>query len=60
MRQLAQYSVNVRDKDLLKLMEAGAVEEIYDKVLFVRDTKFYDKNIGLKIENHWLDESLII
>jgi CRISPR-associated endonuclease/helicase Cas3 len=60
MRQLAQYSVNVRDKDLQKLMEAGAVEEIYDKVLFVRDTKFYDKNIGLKIENHWLDESLII
>ena len=60
MRQLAQYGVNVRDKDLLKLMEAGAVEEIYDKVLFVRDTKFYDKNIGLKIENHWLDESRII
>lgn len=60
MKQLAQYSISVRDKDLSKLMKAGVVEEIYDNVLFIRDTKFYDENIGLKLENHWLEESLII
>lgn len=60
MKQLAQYSISVRDKDLSELMKAGVVEEIYDNVLFIRDTKFYDENIGLKLENHWLEESLII
>ena len=60
MKQLAQYSISVRDKDLSKLMKAGVVEEIYDNILFIRDTKFYDENIGLKLENHWLEESLII
>ena len=60
MKKLAQYSINVKDRDLLKLIKTGAVEEIYDNVLFIRDTKFYDENIGLKIENHWLEESLII
>lgn len=59
-KQLAQYGVNVRDRDLLKLREAGAIEEVADNMLFIRDRKFYDENIGLRIENHWLDESLII
>lgn len=60
MKQLAQYSVSVRDKDLLELNKAGAVEEIYENILFVRDSQFYDENTGLKIDNHWLEESLII
>lgn len=60
MKQLAQYSVSVRGRDLLKLNEAGAIEKVYDNVLFVRDTGFYDNNIGLKMDNHWLEESLII
>lgn len=60
MKQLAQYSVSVRGRDLLKLNETGAIEKVYDNVLFVRDTGFYDNNIGLKMDNHWLEESLII
>ena len=59
MKKLAQYSVNVRDRDLKKLYEAGAVEELLEGVLFIRDTSFYDDNIGLNTENHWLEESLI-
>ena len=59
MKELAQYSVNVRDRDLKKLYEAGAVEELLEGVLFVRDTGFYDDNNGLNTENHWLEEPLI-
>lgn len=60
MKALSQYSVNVRNNDLKKLMDAGAVEEVLEGVYVVSDSKFYDKEIGLVTENHWLEESLII
>lgn len=60
MKALSQYSVNVRNNDLKKLMDAGAVEEVLEGVYVVSDSKFYDKEIGLVTENHWLEESLIV
>ncbi len=60
MKEIAQYSVNVRNKDLKILLEAGVIEEIKEGVLFVRDTDFYDEKIGLITGNHWLEESLIV
>ena len=59
MKELAQYSVNVRDRDLKKLYEAGAIEELLEGVLYIKDTGFYDDYIGLNTENHWLEEPLI-
>lgn len=60
MKEMAQYSMNVRNKDLKILLEAGVIEEIKEGVLFIRDTDFYDEKIGLITENHWLEESLIV
>lgn len=60
MKEIAQYSVNVRNNDLKILLEAGVIEEIKEGVLFIRDTDFYDEKIGLITENHWLEESLIV
>lgn len=60
MKALSQYSVNVRNNDLKKLMDAGTVEEVLEGVYVVSDSKFYDKEIGLVTENHWLEESLIV
>lgn len=60
MKALSQYSVNVRNNDLKKLTDAGAVEEVLEGIYVVSDSKFYDKEIGLVTENHWLEESLII
>ena len=60
MKEIAQYSVNVRNNDLKKLSEAGVIEEIKEGVLFISDTDFYDERIGLITENHWLEESLIV
>lgn len=59
MKELAQYSVNVRERDLKKLYEAGAVEGLLEGILFIRDTGFYDDYVGLNTENHWLEEPLI-
>ena len=59
MKSLSQYSVNIRNHDLKKLYEAGAIEEISEGVLFIRDTGFYNDCIGLNTENHWLEEPLI-
>jgi CRISPR-associated endonuclease/helicase Cas3 len=60
MKALSQYSVNVRNSDKKKLTEAGAVEEVLEGIYVVSDPKFYDKEIGLVTDNHWLEESLIV
>ncbi|MDD6184008.1 MAG: CRISPR-associated helicase Cas3' [Bacteroidales bacterium] len=60
MKALSQYSVNVRNNDLKKLTDVGAVEEVLEGIYVVSDSKFYDKEIGLVTDNHWLEESLII
>ena len=60
MKALSQYSVNVRNNDLKKLTDAGAIEEVLEGIYVVSDPNFYDKEIGLVTENHWLEESLIV
>lgn len=59
MKSLAQYSVNVRNYDLEKLIAAGALEEIFEGVLFIGDVGFYDNYVGLNADNYWLEEPLI-
>lgn len=60
MKKLSQFSVNVRNNDLRKLEEAGAIEKIIEGVRFIQDSHFYDNEVGLKTDNHWLEEPLII
>ena len=60
MKALSHYSVNVRNNDLKKLKDAGAVEEVLEGVYVVGDPIFYDKEVGLITDNHWLEESLIV
>ena len=60
MKALSQFSVNVRERDLKKLYEAGALEEVLEGIFVIREASFYDKEIGLVTDNHWLEESLIV
>ena len=60
MKKLSQFSVNVRNGDMKKLMEADAVEEVLEGVFVIRDQAYYDKEVGLVTDNHWLEESLIV
>ena len=59
MKKLSQYSVSIRQRDFSELNKAGLVEEIVEGIYFVPDRAQYDENIGLRIDNHWMEEILI-
>lgn len=62
MKQLAQYSVNIHERDFRKLLGYGAIEEVREglEIYVVNDRAQYDENIGLRLDNHWMDELLIV
>ncbi|MBO7445703.1 MAG: CRISPR-associated helicase Cas3' [Bacteroidales bacterium] len=60
MKALSQFSINVRNGDMKKLVEAGAIEEVLDGIYIIRDQSFYSNEVGLVTDNHWLEESLIV
>lgn len=59
MKRLSQYSVNIHERDFLKLKSFGAVEETIEGIYVVTDRAQYDENIGLRLDNHWMDEILM-
>ena len=59
-KALAQFSVNVRNGDVRKLTEAGAIEVVFEGIYAIRDKSFYNSEVGLITDNHWLEESLIV
>ena len=60
MKQLSQYGVNIHERDFLKLRSYGALEEVIDGIYVVNDRAQYDENIGLRLDNHWMNEILTI
>lgn len=58
-KQLSQYTVSVRGRDFNKLLSYGAIEEVMDGIYFLPSPDFYDINVGLKINNQWVDEIYI-
>lgn len=60
MNQLSQYSVNIHERDFQKLKSYGAVEEVMEGIYVVNDRAQYDENIGLRLDNHWMNEILTI
>ena len=60
MKQLSQYSVNIHERDFLKLWSYGAIEEVIEGIYVVNDRAQYDENIGLRLDNHWMNEIVII
>lgn len=59
MKQLSQYSVNIYERDFNKLLNYGAVEEVVEGIYVVNDKAQYDENIGLRLDNHWMNEILL-
>ena len=43
MKQLSQYSVNIHERDFLKLLSYGAIEEVIEGIYVVNDRAQYDK-----------------
>lgn len=59
MKDLGQYSVSLSKHDFKVLMDAGSVQEI-GNIYFLSDPLAYDDEIGVKVDNHWLNENIII
>lgn len=61
-KQLAQYSVNIHERDFRKLLSYGAIEEIREglDMYVVNDRAQYDEDIGLRLDNHWMNELLMV
>ncbi len=60
MKQLSLYSVNVHESDFRKLVSCGAVEEVVKEIYVVSDKLQYDEQIGLRLDNHWMNEILLL
>lgn len=61
-KQLAQYSVNIHEQDFRKLLSYGAIEEVREglDIYVVNDKAQYDEDIGLRLDNHWMNELLMV
>ena len=59
MKKLAQYSVNIRERDFRKLQSIGAVEEPFENTYAITNPNFYKADTGLSIDNQWLEETYI-
>ena len=60
MKKLAQYSVGVRARDFEKLKDQGVVEEPFENIYAITDSRFYSEDTGLLINNQWTEETFII
>ena len=59
MKQMSQYSVNIHEQDFNTLLGYGAIEEVIEGIFVVNDRAQYDENIGLRLDNHWINEILM-
>lgn len=60
MKKLAQYCVNIRERDFRKLQSIGAVKEHFENIYAIINPNFYKADTGLSIDNQWLEETYII
>ncbi len=59
-RQLGRYSVNVPERTFKEFYKAGLIEEPLPGFYYIPLKSQYDSSIGLKSENDYLDQYLII
>ncbi|MFI3320101.1 MAG: CRISPR-associated helicase Cas3' [Rikenellaceae bacterium] len=59
MRQLFQYSVNLRESDFKELVKNNLIEEVLPGIYFLPDKEQYNSDVGLQITSHFLEELLI-
>ena len=60
MKKLAQFSVNVRERDFNELKSIGAIDEPFEGIYALTAPGFYKTDTGLSLENRWMEETFII
>lgn len=59
-KQLSQYSVNLRKHDFDEMKGNGLIDEIISGFYVTIGINQYNNNVGLLTENHWLEETYIV
>lgn len=60
MKALSAYQVCVHQSDFLKLVNIGSVEEVIGGLYMITDMRQYDQKAGLCLDNHWMEEILMV
>ena len=60
MKKLSKYIVNIYKNDFESLLGMGVVSEKREGLYVVEYKQQYDENLGLRVDNNWTKESLII
>ena len=55
-----RYTVGVHHSAFKQLVKYGVVEEILESIYVLMDKAQYDNATGLNIDNHWMEEILMI
>lgn len=58
-RNLSRFTVNLYERDFNEFLSLGMIEEIKG-FYYLSDAKQYDNEVGLKLNNHWIEETLIL
>lgn len=59
-RKLNRYAVNLNKPDFEALLAAGMITCTSFGFYYLTDAEQYDNKVGLMLNNHWLDETLIL
>lgn len=59
-RKLGRYSVNVPERIFKEFQKGGLIEEPYPGYYYIQLLSQYDRSTGLKLDNDYLDQLLII
>lgn len=60
MKQLAQYTVGIHKSDFNSLVKYGVLEEVLEGIYVLYDRAQYNPITGLSLNNHWMEEILMI
>lgn len=60
MKQLAKYTIGIHRSDFDKLVSYGVIEEMLEGIYVLADRAQYGNNTGLSLDNHWMEELLMI
>lgn len=58
-RRLTRYVVQLNERDFKAFVADGRIEPVQG-LYYLSDPAQYDSNVGLRLDNHWIDETLIL
>lgn len=60
MKNLSKFTVGVRHSDFNQLVKCGFINEVIEDIYVLADSSQYDKATGLRLDNHWAEEVLMV